>query len=182
MGLTTEQSRRASSWLKRLWYSAKSPWWDIAARRLWSVALGNESSAGQLVVASRFRGLYDSGASADHHALKASLGCCLANRRRCASDGIAPGGSGSKDPALARPSASSLPGMSVCPCIQRISTSPWDLAKSWNLVNSSCDESAGFPRKQVATARLSMQTTMLLVVGAGQAYGGSQTLEGSKCL
>jgi len=95
---------------------------------------------------------------------KASLDCCLASRRTWASDGIAPGGSGCKQPALARPSASSLPGMLVCPGIQRTCTFSCELASSWNLVNLSCDESARLPRRQLATARLSVQTTTLLVV------------------
>ena len=116
------------------------------------------------MAASRFRALYDSGASVDHQALKASLDCCLASRRRWASDGMAPGGSGCKQPALARPSASSLPGMSVCPGIQRTCTFPCKVASSWNLVNLSCEESAGSPRRQLATARLSVQTTTSLVV------------------
>ena len=116
------------------------------------------------MAASRFRALYDSGASVDHQALKASLDCCLASRRRWASDGMAPGGSGCKQPALARPSASSLPGMLVCPGIQRTCTFPCEVASSWNLVNLSCDESAGLPRRQLATARLSVQTTTSLRV------------------
>jgi hypothetical protein len=127
-----------------------------------------ESSGGQRIVALRLNLLYCSGAEVNHHVSKASFGFCLAIFRRYVSVGRAPSGSGSEDAAFASLSACSLPGMSVWPGIQRTCVAPCDAANAWNSRKTACEESDGVPRRHVAAARLSRQTTISRVADAGR--------------
>src|SRR6478735_2560874 len=121
----------------------------------------SESSGGHLVVAESSSALYFSGADSSHQALKASFGRLLAARRRKASVGRAPAGAGLRHPAFARASASSFPGILAWPGTQRTFVSPCEAASVWNSMKTSCEESVGLPRRQVAAAMLSRQTTIV---------------------
>ena len=81
--------------------------------------------------------------------------------------GLASGGSGRAQPAFASESACSLPGMSVWPGIQRTWMEPCAAVISWNLTKADWDESDAVPRRQVAAARLSKQTTIGLSDASG---------------
>lgn len=85
---------------------------------------GSVSSCRHLVVAASSRGLYWSGADSFHQAAKASFSRYLVARRRYASVGRAPGGTGLRQPALASTSASSFPGILVWPGTQRTLVAP----------------------------------------------------------
>ena len=120
------------------------------------------------MLALRWSLLYSSGTAVVYHALKACFGFCLAIFRKYASVGWYPADSGRELAALASASACSLPGMFVWPGIQRTCVLPCDAARAWNSRKTSCEESDGVPRRQMAAARLSRQITISRLVDSGR--------------
>ena len=145
-----------------LWYYAKSPCPDLAARNRCRMLRGIASHFGQrsIAAASRSDQHLCLGLSAVHQHWKRALEASFAVRFTYAIVGgrSGPGGVISV-PSFARWSASSFPCTLECPGTQYTMTLAVR-ARAWNWMKAFWELSAGLPRRQATTEVLSRQMCM----------------------